>query len=114
MGGVDLKSAYQFDRRSRFRFCLRLFFFFELFDVALVNSFIVSKKLENKDLTLEEFKICIATMQTICHSNAPKLKKPAQYLHHICPFSWRQYENVLYAPKQEKRTEHLLLVHYVM
>ena len=43
MDGVDfkdqLKSAYQLDRRSKFRFYLRLFF--DLFDVALVNSFIV-------------------------------------------------------------------------
>ena len=62
MGEVDLmyqlKSEYQLDRRSKFRFYLRLFF--DLFDVALVNSFIVYKKLENKDLTLKEFKICIA------------------------------------------------------
>ena len=62
MGGVDLmdqlKSAYQLDRRSKFRFYLRLFF--DLFNVALVSSFIVYKKLENKDLTLKEFKICIA------------------------------------------------------
>ena len=34
--------------------------FFDLFDVALVNSIIVYKKFENKDLTLEDFKICIA------------------------------------------------------
>ena len=62
MGGVDLmdqmKSAYQIDRRSKFRFYLRLFF--DLFDVAIVNSFIVHKKLENKDLTLKEVTICIA------------------------------------------------------
>ena len=42
--------------RSKFWFYLRLFF--DLFDVALVNSFIVYKKLENKNL--KEFKICIA------------------------------------------------------
>ena len=62
MSGVDLmdqlKSAYQLDQRSKFRFYLRLFC--NLFDVALVNSFIVYKKLENKDLTLKEFKRCIA------------------------------------------------------
>ena len=62
MGGVglmdQLRSAYQFDRRSKFRFYLRLFL--DLFDVALVNSFIVHKKLENKDLTLNEFTIFIA------------------------------------------------------
>ena len=62
MGGVDLmdqlKSAYQLDWRLEFRFYLCLFF--DLFDVALVNSFIVHKKLENKDLTLKQFKICIA------------------------------------------------------
>ena len=61
MGGVDLmgqlKSAYQLDRRSQFRLYLRLFF--DLFDVAIVNSFIVYKKFENKDLTLKEFKICM-------------------------------------------------------
>ena len=61
MGGVDLmdqlKSSYQLDSRSKFRFYLRLFF--DLFDVALVNSFIVYKKLKNKDLTLKEFKICM-------------------------------------------------------
>ena len=42
--------------RSKFRFYLRLFF--DLFDVALVNSVIVYKKLENKNL--KDFKICIA------------------------------------------------------
>ena len=62
IGGVNLmdqlKSAYQLGRRLKFRFYLRLFF--DLFDVALVNSFIVYKKLENKDLILKEFKIYIA------------------------------------------------------
>ena len=61
MGGADLmdqlKSAYQLDQKSKFRFYLRLLF--DLFDVALVNSFIVYKKLENRHLTLKEFKICI-------------------------------------------------------
>ena len=47
-------------------------------------------------------------------SSAPKLKDPTRYLHHICQFSWRQDDDVLCAPKQEKRTEHLFLVHYVM
>ena len=50
MGGVDLmdqlKSAYQLDQRSRFRFYLCLFFY--LFDVALVISFLVYK--DNKEL----------------------------------------------------------------
>ena len=83
MGGVDmmdqLKSAYQLDRRSKFRFYLRLFF--DLFDVALVNSFIVYKKLENKDLTLKEFKRCIAlklmaffVSQKVSCPSAAKLK----------------------------------------
>ena len=62
MGWVDsmdqMKSAYQLDRRLKFRFYLRLFF--DLFDVAIVNSFIVYKKFENKDLTIKEFTICIA------------------------------------------------------
>ena len=97
--------------------------FFDLLDVGLVNSFIVYKNLENKYLTLKEFKICIALKlissfvsqkQTIAHPSAPKLKDPTRYLHHICQFSWRQDDDLLYAPKQENRTEHLLRVHYVM
>ena len=79
MGGVDLmdqlKSAYQLDRRSKFGFYLRLFF--GLFDVALVNSFIVYKKLENKDLTLKEFKICIA-LKLIASFISQKLSCPNQ------------------------------------
>ena len=62
MGRVDLidqlKSAYQLDQRSKFWCYLCLFF--DLFDVALVNSFVVNKKLENKDLTLKEFKVYTA------------------------------------------------------
>lgn len=46
MGGVDsmdqLKSAYQLDRRSKFRFYPRLFL--DLLNVACVNTFIVYKK----------------------------------------------------------------------
>ena len=82
MGGVDLmdqlKSTYQLDFISRL--------FFDLLDFALVNSFIVFKILENKDLTLIEFKICIALkliasfvsqklcVRTIVHPSALKLK----------------------------------------
>ena len=77
MGGIDLmdqlKSAYQIDRRSKFRFYLRLFF--DLFDVALVNSFIVYKRLESKDLTLKEFKICIA-LKVIASFVSRKLSCP--------------------------------------
>ena len=77
MSGVDfmdqLKSAYQLDERSKFRFYLRLFC--NLFDVALVNSFIVYKKFENKDLTLIEFKICIA-LKLIFHVVSGKLSCP--------------------------------------
>ena len=57
MGGVDW-SEYQLDLRSKLRFYLR--FVFDLFDVAIVNSFIVYKKPENKDLTLKKFKLCIS------------------------------------------------------
>ena len=61
MSGADLmdqlKSAYKLDWRSSFDFiCLS----FDLFNVALFNSFVVYKKLEKKDITLKEFKICIA------------------------------------------------------
>ena len=64
--------------------------FFDQFDVALVNSFIVYKELENKDLTLiKEFKICIAlkliasfvsrklTSPNNCPSNRTKVQWPS-------------------------------------
>ena len=69
-GWMDqLKSAYQLDQRSKFQFYLRLFF--DLFDVALVNSFIMYKR-ENKEGTLPEFKICIA-LKLIASFVSPKL-----------------------------------------
>ena len=88
MGGVELmdqlKSAYQLDRRSKFRFYLSLCF--DLFNFALVNSFIVYKKLENKDLTLKEFKICIAlkliasfvSQKPSCPNHRPSKRTEAQ------------------------------------
>ena len=100
--------------------------FFDLFDVALVNSFILYKKLENKDLTPKEFKIRIA-LKLIASFVGRKLSCPkhrlskrikAQKPGPIPPshfsISWKQDDDVLYAPKQEKRTEHLLRVHYMM
>ena len=88
MGGVDLmdqlKSAYQLDRRLKFLFYLPLFF--DLFNIALVNSFIVYKKLENKDLTPKKFKICIAlkliasfvSRKLSCSNHRPSKRTKAQ------------------------------------
>ena len=49
MGGVDLcnqmKVAYEVDRRSKFRFYLRVFF--DFLDIAAVNSKIVYNKIES-------------------------------------------------------------------
>ena len=81
MGRVDLMdqldSAYQLDGKSNFRFYLRLFF--DLFNVALVNPFIVYKKLENKGLTLKEFEICIAS-KPIASFVSRKLSCPSSCL----------------------------------
>ena len=129
MGGLELmdqlKSAYQLDRRLKFQFYLSLFF--DLFDVALADSFIVFKKLENKDLTLKEFKICIAlkliasfiSRRLSCPNHRPSKRTKAQRPSLISPshflqFSWRQDDDVLHDPKQEKKTGYSLPVHYVM
>ena len=94
MGRVDLidqlKSAYQLDRISKFRFYLCLFF--DLFDVALVNSFIVHKNLENKDLTLKEFKICIA-LKLIASSFSQKLFCPNH-----CPCKFTKVQRLSLIP----------------
>ena len=88
MDGVNLtdqpKLTYHLDQRSKFRFYLRLFL--DLFDDAFVNvnSFIVYKKLKNKNLTLKEFKICIAvkliasTRKLSCPNHHPCKRAKAQ------------------------------------
>ena len=90
MTGFDLmdqlKSADQLDRRSKFCFYLHLSF--DLFDVAFVNLFIVYKKLENKDLTLNKFKIWIAlkliasfvSQKLSCPNHSPSKRTKAQRL----------------------------------
>ena len=128
MVGVDLmdqlKSAYQLDRRSKFQFYLRLFF--DLIDVAVVNAFIVYEKLENEDQTHKEFKICIAlkliasfvSRKLSCpnHGGSKRTKgqRPGLIPRSHLPTFLETIDDVLYAPKQEKGTEHLLCVHYVI
>ena len=72
IGGIDLmnqlKSAYQLDGRSKFWFYLRLFF--DLLNVALVNSFIVYKKLENKLFQLKTILSEPSSIQVHQRSNA--------------------------------------------
>ena len=86
MGGVDLmdqlKSVCQLDRRSKFRFYLRLLF--DLFDVALVNPFIVYKKLENKDLNLKGLRYALKLIASFisqklsCLNHRPSKRAKAQ------------------------------------
>ena len=49
MGGVDLcdqmKVSYQVDRRSKFRFYLRIFF--DFLDIGVVNSKIIHDKMDS-------------------------------------------------------------------
>ena len=116
----QLESAYQLDQRSKFRFFLRLFF--DLFDVALVNSFIVYKKLENKDLTLKEFKICIA-LKLIASFVSKKLSSPnhhpSKHTKAQRPGSIPPSHLPIFLKTRQRCTvcshvEHLLLVLYVM
>ena len=62
MGGVDLcdqyTAAYHLDRRSKFPFYLRIFF--DLMDVAMVNSFIIYDKLYSNALSFLDFKLVVS------------------------------------------------------
>ena len=58
MGGVDLtdqlKVTYELDRKHSFRFYLRVFF--DLMDIAVVNAYVIFRKLRNeKQMTLFDF-----------------------------------------------------------
>ena len=61
MGGVDVldqkTAAYQLDRKSKFRFYLRMFF--DFINIAIVNSHLVYTKLCNS-IYLLDFKIVVA------------------------------------------------------
>ena len=63
MGRVDLvdqrTAAYHPDRKPSIRFYLRIFF--DLMDVAYINSYIAFSMLHTDDLTLLNFKIAVAT-----------------------------------------------------
>ena len=60
MGGVDVinqkKTTYRLDRESKFRFYLRMFF--DLINIAIVNSHIVYMKL-GISISLLDFKIVV-------------------------------------------------------
>ena len=121
MGGADLMDqlqlAYQLDRRSKFRFYLRLFF--DLFDVATVNSFIVYKKFENKDLTLKEFKICIelkliasfVSRKLCCPNHRPFKRTKAQRSGPIPP---SRLPIFLKTRKREQGREHNICYVFIM
>ena len=67
MGGVDLsdqmKVTYEVDRRSKFRFYLRVFF--DFLDIAVVNSKIVYNKIESApSLSSLDFRYSITQTMT--------------------------------------------------
>lgn len=66
MGGVDLidqrKSYYELDRKSKFRFYLRIFF--DLMDISCVNAFIVFNQRFPKRMKLVQFKEAVADSLT--------------------------------------------------
>ncbi len=72
MGGVDLLDQhvanYRLDRKSKFRFYLRIFF--DLMDIAVTNAFIVfNTKYPEKKFTLLDYKIVVAKSLIGNHTN---------------------------------------------
>ena len=61
-GGVDRtdqrKAAYRLDRKSSVRFYLRIFF--DLMDIACVNSYLIYNMKHPKKLSLLDYKIVVA------------------------------------------------------
>ena len=110
MAGVDLmeqlKLAYQLDRRSKFRFYLRLLF--DQFDVALVDSHIVYKKLENKDLPLKEFKMCIE-IESFLRQLKTVLSEPSSIQVHQSSTTWPNTSITFSNFLGNKKTMHCML-----
>ena len=74
MGGVNLcdqyTAAYRLDRQSKFRFYLHIFF--DLLDVAMVNSFVVYDKLHPNELSFLDFKSIVS--QRLIGSFTPRIR----------------------------------------
>ena len=70
MGGVDVidqkTAAYRLSRKSKIRFYWRIFF--DLIDIAIVNSYIVYAKLGNS-ISLLDFKIIVSKSLIERYSN---------------------------------------------
>ena len=64
MNSVDihdqLKTSYEIDRKSRFRFYLRILF--DLMDSVVVNAHVIFKKKVNAKMSLLNFKIILAEL----------------------------------------------------
>ena len=62
MNGVDihdqLKTSYEFDRKSRFHHYLRIFL--DLMDLIVVNAHVIYKKKVNAKMRLLDFKVIFA------------------------------------------------------
>lgn len=71
MGGVDLidqkKTYYELDRKSKFRFYLRIFF--DLMDVACVNAFQIYAAKFPRQMSLLQYKITVADALTRRYSS---------------------------------------------
>ena len=84
MGGVDLldqrTAAYKLDRKSsNGRYYLRLFF--DLLDIAVVNSHVVFKALNPKGMELLDFKIVVAKY-LIGSYNSRSRNAPSTHISH--------------------------------
>ena len=77
MGGVDLMdqrtAAYRLDWKSSVRFYLRIFF--DLMDIACVNSYLIYNMKHPNKLSLLDYKIVVAKNLTQCHQD---LKRAVQ------------------------------------
>lgn len=104
MGGVDLadqlKSSYELDRKSKFRFYLRIFF--DLLDIACVNAHIVFTKVSASSLSLKDFKLAVSESMLRKYTSrqrAPSSSRPTKR-HCVFPIS----EEIFHLPVfNEKR-----------
>ena len=123
----QLKSAHQLDRRSKFRFYLRLFF--DLFDVALHNSYIIYKftKLWITKMFLAKISNCallIDSLVDLSTGNCPihcillrnvvEYKNLVQHLQCIYQSFWRNEDAVQNVQKMERKVEQSVHVPCVM
>ena len=106
MNGVDihdqLKTAYEIDRKSKFRYYLRIFF--DLMDSCVVNAHVIYKMKINSEVNLFKFKVMLAeSLINGFTSRKRKFAADEPQLAAELPLSIKQPDHIIHFTEKRQR-----------